>query len=53
MKLAKLDINNNKNGKYIVMATNNSAVYIKKLASYIPELYNLVLWKSYLEEKNT
>ena len=36
-----------------LMGIWNIAVYAKESAGHILELYHLVLWKSYLEEKNT
>ncbi len=41
------------NEKYKVEAIINSKVYGKKANNQISSLYYLVLWKSYLEEKNT
>ena len=39
--------------KYKVDDIQDSAVYAKKSAKQLPEIYYLVLWKSYPEEKNT
>lgn len=44
---------NDKDKKYEIEGIQNSVVYIKELCGgYIPELYYLVLWKSYPKEKN-
>ena len=48
IKLVELDISNNYNKEYKVEIIWNSAVYTKKLTNYLPELYYLVFWKSYL-----
>lgn len=50
-ELLEFEINNNK--KYKVEAIQDSKVYTKKQDRYLPELYNLVVWKDYLEEENT
>ena len=52
--IRKLDINNNESSKYKIKAVWNSAVYAKKSESdYLPGLYYLVSWKSYLKKKTT
>ena len=52
--VTELDAGNNKGGKYKVKAIWDSAVYVKKSeSSYLPGLYYLVFWKSYLEKQNT
>ena len=48
----KLDAGDNKNGKYKIEAICDNAVYVRESAYYLPRLYYLVSWKSYLEEKN-
>lgn len=51
---AELNAGNNKK-KYKVKAIQDNVVYARKLklGYYLSGLYYLVLWKSYLEEKNT
>ncbi len=44
---------NNKGKEYKVGRIWDSAVYVRESKSYLPGLYYLILWKSYLEEKNT
>ena len=39
--------------EYEVEAIRDSTVYAKKADRYLPELYYLVTWKGYPEEKNT
>ena len=51
--LVKLDTSNNKGGEYKIEAIRDSVVYARESASHLPELYYLVSWKAYLEEKNT
>ena len=42
------------NEKYKIDGIQNSAIYIKEpITGQLSWLYYLVLWKSYLEEKNT
>ena len=41
------------NKEYEVEAIRDSAVYAKEADGHLQELYYLVAWKSYLEEKNT
>lgn len=41
------------NKKYKVKATIDSAVYNKEVNNQILGIYYLVLWKNYLEKKNT
>ena len=41
------------NKKYKVEVIQDSIIYIKKVDRHLPELYYLVAWKSYPEEKNT
>ena len=41
------------NKKYKVEAIINSAVYGQQADNQMPGLYDLVLWKGYLEEENT
>ena len=49
----KFDAGNNDSGKYKVETIRDSAVYLRESESgYLPGLYHLVSWKSYLEEKN-
>lgn len=51
----KLDIGDNKNRQYKIKTIDNSVIYTKNLASYLPEFYYLtffekLLWKKkYLE----
>ena len=52
-KIPKLDAGNNDSKEYKVEAICNSIVYSNKLKSYPLELYYLVAWKGYSEEKNT
>ena len=50
----KLNAGRNKGGEYKVEAIYDSAVYARELESgYLPRLYYLVSWKSYLEKENT
>lgn len=51
----ELDTGDNKGGEYKVENIKNSALYSTELESgYHPlELYYLIFWKEYLEEKNT
>ena len=48
----KLEIGNDKSGKYKVRAICDSAVYARKLEGYLLGLYYLIFWKSYLKERN-
>ena len=41
------------NKEYKVEAIIDSAIYAKEAKRYLPSLYYLVSWKSYLEEKST
>ncbi len=41
------------NKEYKVEAIIDSMVYSKEANNQIPSVYYLVLWKSYLEKKNT
>lgn len=51
-KAIELYAGNNK--KYNIEAICNNAIYARKSkSSHLPELHYLVLWKHYLEEKNT
>lgn len=45
--------NNSDNKKYKVEAIYNNAVYASKLQGHLPDLYYLILWNGYSEEKNT
>ena len=45
--------NDGNNKEYKVKAICNSTVYTNKSESFLPGLYFLVLWKSYLKEENT
>lgn len=46
--------NNDDGDKYNVEAICNSEVYTNESdSSHLPSLYYLVLWKDYLEKKNT
>ena len=47
----EFDVGNNKD--YEVKAIINSAVYAKEAERHLPDLYYLVFWKSYPEEKST
>lgn len=47
----KFNISNNK--KYKIEIIKNSAIYTKKAKRYLLELYYLVFYKNYLENKNT
>ncbi len=47
----ELDESNSK--EYKVEAICNSAMYASKLEGHLLNLYYLILWKGYLEEKNT
>lgn len=49
----EFDNGNNESGKYEFEAIHNSMVYIKESKGQLPGLYYLILWKGYLEEKNT
>ncbi len=49
----KKEFNAKNNKKYEVKSIINNMVYSKEVESQIPELYYLILWKSYPEEKNT
>ena len=49
----KSEFDTGNNEKYEVEAIIDSAVYAKEAEVYLPGLYYLVSWKSYLEEKNT
>lgn len=46
------DVRNNKDKKYKVETIWNSAIYAKKLASYLPGLYYLDFEKDYSKEEN-
>ena len=46
----EFDVGNNK--KYKVEVIIDSAIYAKKAKKYLPGLYYLIFWKSYLEEKS-
>ena len=48
----ELDTGDNKGGEYKMEAICNITVYMKKLVGYLPGLYYLVSWESYLEEEN-
>ena len=50
--MAKLDVNN-KSGEYEMQAIQDSAVYAKDADGHLLELYYLIAWKGFLEEKNT
>ena len=47
----KFDVGNNK--EYKVEAIIDSAIYTKEAKTHLPDLYYLIFWKSYLEEKST
>ena len=50
----ELDAGDNKSGKYKIEAIWDSPVYAQGSKSgYLLEFYYLMLWKSYVEEKNT
>ena len=50
----EFDNGDDDSGEYKVKAIRNSAVYARESESnHLPGLYYLVLWKGYLEEKNT
>ena len=38
--------------EYEVEAIQDNAVYAKEVDGHLPELYDLVAWKAYLEEEN-
>lgn len=50
----KFDNNNNINKKYKIKAISNNLIYIKKseINYYLPKLYYLVLYNSFLEKEN-
>ena len=48
----ELDVGNKGNKEYKVKAIRNNAAYARKSEGHLLELYYLVAWKSYLEEKN-
>ena len=50
-KLLKFKARDNK--QYEVKAIINSTIYGQQANNQMPDLYYLVLWKSYLEEENT
>lgn len=47
-----LEFETSNNKKYKVEAIWDSVVYVKKVDRYLLELYYLVVWKGYLEDKN-
>lgn len=47
------ELNNDNSKEYEIKVICKSKVYVNKSESYLPGLYYLVLWKGYLEEKNT
>lgn len=47
-----LEFETSNNKKYKVEAIWDSVVYVKKVDKYLLELYYLVVWKGYLEDKN-
>ena len=47
----KFDAGNNK--EYEVEAIKDSAIYVKEAERHLPDLYYLVSWKGYPEEKST
>lgn len=49
--LSELEPDNNK--EHVMEAIRDSAIYVKKADKHLPKLYYLVVWKGYLEEKNT
>ena len=49
----EFDNNEDENREYKVKVICNSTIYIRKLESYLPDLYYLVLWKDYLKKENT
>ena len=51
--VTELDAGDDESREYKMEAICNSAVYTRKSAGHLPELYYLVFWKSYLEEENT
>ena len=52
-KVTELEFEAGDNKEYKVEAIWDSAVYANKAEGHLPGLYNLVLWKRYLKEKNT
>ena len=48
----ELDAGDNEGGEYKVKAIRDSAVYGRESAGYLPDLYYLVSWKSYLKVEN-
>ena len=52
-KIRELDSSDNSK-EYKMVAIWDSTLYANKLDSgYLPNFYYLIIWKSYLEEKNT
>lgn len=51
-KVSELNFDANNSKKYIVNAFQDSAIYASKAKSYLPRLYYLVAYKSYLKEEN-
>ena len=53
-KVTELDFEVGDSEEYKIEAIRDSAVYvIESESGHLPELYYLVAWKDYLEEKNT
>lgn len=53
MSELKFESNSDDGKEYKVKAICNSMVYARKSKNYLPGLYYLAVWKSYLEEENT
>lgn len=53
VKQIDFDAGNNDDKEYEIETIKNSTVYTRKSVDHLPELYSLVFWKDYLEEKNT
>lgn len=51
--MSELEFVNKGNGKYEIKVLCGSAVYTREFQGHLPDLYNLVSWKGYLEEENT
>ena len=49
LPVQEFEAGNNK--KYEIKVIQNSAIYAKKVDKYLPRLYYLVAWKSYLKRK--
>ena len=52
-KVLEFDTGNQDSKKYKIKAIQDSAVYARESEGHLPDLYYLIIWKSYPKKENT